>query len=67
VADAGNYLVRKIAPDQMVTTVAGSVGGASLQLGQAPGALPALAGLAADGKGNLYALSGNAVVKISLP
>jgi sugar lactone lactonase YvrE len=67
VADAGNNLVRKIAPDQMVTTVAGSVGGASLQLGQAPGALPALAGLAADGKGNLYALSGNAVVKISLP
>jgi hypothetical protein len=53
VADAGNNVVRKIAPDQMVTTV--------------PGALPALAGLTGDGKGNLYAISGNAVLKITLP
>jgi serine/threonine-protein kinase len=67
VADAGNNLLRKIAPDQMVSTVAGTVGATSLQLGKAPGALPALAGLAADGKGNLYALAGNAVVKITLP
>jgi sugar lactone lactonase YvrE len=67
VADAGNNLVRKIAPDQMVTTVAGTVGATGLSLGKAPGALPALAGLAADGKGNLYALSANAVVKITLP
>jgi hypothetical protein len=51
----------------MVTTVAGTVGATGLLLGKAPGALPALAGLAADGKGNLYALSGNAVVKITLP
>jgi sugar lactone lactonase YvrE len=56
VADAGNNLVRKIAPDQMVTTVAGTIG-----------TLPALAGLTGDGKGTLYAISGNAVVKISLP
>jgi DNA-binding beta-propeller fold protein YncE len=67
VADAGNNLIRKIAPDQMVTTVAGTVGAASLQLGPAPGALPALAGLTGDGKGNLYAIAGNAVVKITLP
>jgi sugar lactone lactonase YvrE len=55
VADAGNNLVRKIAPDQMVTTVAGTMG-----------TLPALAGLTGDGKNTLYAISGNAVVKISL-
>jgi sugar lactone lactonase YvrE len=56
VADVGNNLVRKIAPDQMVTTVAGTMG-----------TLPALAGLTGDGKNTLYAISGNAVVKISLP
>jgi sugar lactone lactonase YvrE len=56
VADAGNNLVRKIAPDQMVTTVAGTMG-----------TLPALAGLTGDGKNTLYAISGNAVLKITLP
>jgi DNA-binding beta-propeller fold protein YncE len=56
-ADAGNKLIRRIAPDQMVTTVAGN----------APLGLPALAGVAADGKGNLYAISGNAIVRIALP
>jgi DNA-binding beta-propeller fold protein YncE len=56
-ADAGNQLIRRIAPDQMVTTVAGNP----------PLGLPALAGVVTDGKGNLYAISGNAVVKIALP
>jgi hypothetical protein len=51
----------------MVTTVAGSIGATALVLGKAPGALPALAGLTGDGKGSLYAVSGNAVVKITLP
>ncbi len=66
-ADAGNELVRKIAPDRTVSTVAGTIGATTLQLGNGPGALPALGGLTGDGKGNLYAISGNAVVKISLP
>lgn len=66
-ADAGNDLVRKIAPDRTVSTVAGTIGATTLQLGNGPGALPALGGLAGDGKGNLYAISGNAVVKITPP
>jgi len=66
-ADAGNDLVRRITPDRTVSTVAGTVGATTLQLGNGPGALPALGGLAGDGKGKLYAISGNAVVKITLP
>lgn len=66
-ADAGNDLVRKITPDRAVSTVAGTIGATKLQLGNGPGALPALGGLTGDGKGNLYAISGNAVVKITLP
>jgi len=66
-ADAGNNLVRKMTPERMVSTVAGTIGATTLQLGNGPGALPALGGLTGDGKGNLYAISGNAVVKISLP
>lgn len=66
-ADAGNDLVRRITPERVVSTVAGSVGITTLQLGDGPGALPALAGLAGDGSSTLYAISGNAIVKIGLP
>src|SRR5206468_1833860 len=51
----------------VVTSVAGTAGASTLQLGNAPGGLPALAGVAADGKGHLFTISGNAVIRITLP
>jgi sugar lactone lactonase YvrE len=59
--------VRKITPAGVVTTVAGTVGASSVQAGALPGSLDVLGGIVADGKGNLYATSGHAVVKITLP
>lgn len=66
-ADSGNNLIRKITPAGVVTTVAGTVNATTLQLGNVPGSLPGLVGVAADGKGTLYTISGNAVIKITLP
>jgi hypothetical protein len=54
--------VRKITPAGVVTTVAGK--GSNLPL---PNDVGSLWGIVADGKGNLYATFGNAVVKITLP
>lgn len=54
--------VRKITPGGVVTTVAGK--GSTLPL---PNDVGALWGIVADGKGNLYATFGHAVVKITLP
>jgi len=66
-ADSGNSLVRKITPAGVVTTVAGTRGSSTLQTGGLPGSLAGVRGIVADGKGYLYATSGNAVVKIRLP
>jgi sugar lactone lactonase YvrE len=63
-ADNGNNLIRKITPAGAVTTVAGTRGSAELQTGSLPGSLAAVSGVAVDKSGNLFATSGNAVVKV---
>jgi hypothetical protein len=66
-ASTYNVLIRKITPAGVVTTIAGTPGVSELKTGPLPGSLAPLGGIALDGKGNLYASSGTAVVKITLP
>jgi sugar lactone lactonase YvrE len=67
-ADAINNTVRKITtPAGTVTTPAGTTNSTTLRTGKLPGSFAQLRGIAVDGSGNLYATSGNAVVKIVLP
>jgi len=66
-ADAVNNLVRKITPEGVVSTIAGTTRNSTLQTGNLPGSLAPIRGITNDGKGNLYATSGNAVIKIRLP
>lgn len=66
-ADNINNLIRKITPAGVVSTVAGKLKATTLGAGALPGSFPNLRGLTSDGKGNFYATSGNAIVKIALP
>lgn len=66
-ADNVNNLIRRITPAGVVTTAAGRLKATTLATGALPGSFPNLRGLTTDGKGNFYATSGNAVVKITLP
>lgn len=59
--------IRKITPAGVVTTIAGAVGSETLRPGPLPGSLATLRGITTDGKGNLYATSGNAIIKIQIP
>jgi sugar lactone lactonase YvrE len=67
-ADAINNTIRKITtPGGTVSTPAGTANSTTLRTGKLPGSFAQLRGIAVDGSGNLYATSGNAVVKIVLP
>ena len=67
-ADAINNTIRKITtPGGLVTTPAGTANSTTLRTGKLLGSFAQLRGIAVDGSGNLYATSGNAVVKIVLP
>ncbi|UVW30473.1 hypothetical protein [Massilia sp. H6] len=66
-ADNTNNLIRKITPDGVVSTFAGTLKATTLATGALPGSLPNIQGLTTDGKGSLYATTGNAVIKIRLP
>jgi serine/threonine protein kinase, bacterial len=66
-SDAVNNLVRKITPEGVVTTLAGTTRKDTLQPGNLPGSLAPIRGITNDGKGNLYLTSGHAVIKIRLP
>ena len=68
VADGVNNLIRKITPGGVVTTIAGTVRATTLKPGPLAGSSFAdIRGITADGKGNLYATSGHAIIKIVLP
>jgi hypothetical protein len=73
IADANGNLfvhddatIRKITPAGVVTTLAGSAGKYTVQLGPLPGSLGGVTGLAVDGAGELYCALGteNAILKI---
>jgi len=68
VADGVNNLIRKITPGGVVTTIAGTARATTLKPGPLAGSSFAdIRGITTDGKGNLYATSGHAVIKIVLP
>ncbi len=66
-ADNINNLVRKITSAGVVTTAAGTLKATTLATGALPGSFPNIHGLTTDGKGNYYATTGHAVIKIVLP
>ena len=62
VTDAGNSLVRKISSAGVVTTVAGTAGSSGIQMGNLPGVLSGMAGLAIHGSKMLLLINNGAVL-----
>lgn len=73
VTDSGNYLIRKVTPAGVVSTVAGTYHYAGVTVGALPGGIGSAAGVAIDSKGALYVANNggnagsNVVVKIQFP
>ena len=64
VTDAGNSLVRKISSAGVVTMVAGTAGSSGIQMGNLPGVLSGMAGLAIHGS-KMFLLINNGAVLVS--
>lgn len=62
VTDAGNSLVRKISSAGVVTTVAGTAGSSGIQMGNLPGVLSGMAGLAIHGTQMLLLVNNGGVL-----
>jgi sugar lactone lactonase YvrE len=64
VADRDNNLIRRIAPDGLVTTVAGQRGSQGITLGSLPGSLYQPNAMTTGPDGELYLTSAHAVLKL---
>lgn len=64
VADTGNNLIRRIAPDGEVTTIAGQVGANGIVLGRLNNPLSQPTGLAFNSLGVLYVCANNGIFKL---
>lgn len=67
VADTGNYIIRKIAPDGTVSTLAGLAGKIGVATGTLPGNLDAPLGVAFADPNMLFITTGKCVLKLILP
>ena len=66
VADTGNDVVRRIAPDGVVSTVVGQPGVRGVSLGDLPASLSRPTDLSFDAAGNLVVRSENALLRVQL-
>lgn len=65
VADNGNFLIRKITPSGVVSTIAGRIGSRGTLPGPLPANLSRIYGMTIDDKDNLYIFSEYSVLKLT--